>query len=76
MFSHQDKKKKKAEKTRLVANTRESEWDKAAFLDLQTSAVAKLQKGHRWLELILGDAMRTGQPAGPKMGLRHATTNK
>lgn len=30
----------------------------SCFLDPQTSAVAKLQKGHRWLELILGDAMR------------------
>lgn len=48
----------------------------AVFLDPQTSAVEKLQNGHRWLELILGDAMRTGQPAGPKMGLRHAMTNK
>lgn len=36
----------------------------------------KAEKSLCWLELILGYAIRTGQPAGPKTGLRHAMTNK
>lgn len=36
----------------------------------------KKKKRPPLIELILGDAMRAGQPAGPKTGLRHAMTNK
>lgn len=55
----------------------QSEWSKAVFFGSANIRRGKsCKRATADFELILGDAVRTGQPAGPKMGLRHAMKNK